>query len=83
MQEWQEGKRKEREALDRDYKASQDAKRAHEAALERVKQAREAVKEAKAAVRQAAKVVVDPPATVGVPTTPGRRRRGRAYDADS
>ncbi len=70
LQEHLNAKKAARDALERDYQASVDAKKAFEAAQEREKEAREAIKAAKAAVRQAAKIVVDPPATVRGPYSP-------------
>lgn len=82
LQEHLNAKKKERDALEKDYQASADAKKAFEAAQEREKEAREAVKAAKAAVRQAAKIVVDPPATVrGVFTFPLCYQGGRGLIA--
>ncbi|BDA43873.1 probable cell division cycle and apoptosis regulator protein 1 [Coccomyxa sp. Obi] len=77
LSEYVNAKKKEREALEKDYQASVDAKKAFEAAQEREKEAREAVKTAKAAVRQAAKIVVDPPATEMVEVRPDKDFWGR------
>ena len=57
-------KRKEHAALDKDYKAYEDAKKALEAAKAKASEAKEAVKTARAAVLEALKTVSDPPATV-------------------
>lgn len=57
-------KRKEHAALDKDYKAYEDARKALEAAKARASEAKDAVKAARAAVLEALKTISDPPATV-------------------
>ena len=67
MQEYVNLKRQEHAALDKDYKAYEDAKKALEAAKARAVEAKDAVKSARAAVLEALKTVSDPPAVVRLP----------------
>ena len=64
LQEYVNTKRKEHAALDKDYKAYEDARKALEAAKAKASEAKDAVKAARAAVLEALKTVSDPPATV-------------------
>ncbi len=64
LQEYVNTKRKEHAALDKDYKAYEDARKALEAAKAKAGEAKEAVKTARAAVLEALKTVSDPPAIV-------------------
>ena len=64
LQDYVSAKRAEHAALDKDYRAFTDAKKAVETAKERTKEVKETVKNARAAVREALKTVSDPPAVV-------------------
>ena len=64
LQDYVNAKRAEHAALDKDYRAFTDAKKAVETAKERTKEVKETVKNARAAVREALKTVSDPPAVV-------------------
>ena len=64
LQDYVNAKRAEHAALDKDYQAFTDAKKAVETAKEKTKAVRETVKSARAAVREALKTVSDPPAVV-------------------
>ena len=64
LQDYVNAKRAEHAALDKDYQAFTDAKKAVETAKERTKEVKETVKDARVAVREALKTVSDPPAVV-------------------
>ena len=64
LQDHVNAKRAEHAALDKDYQAFTDAKKAIETAKERTKEVKENVKNARTAVREALKTVSDPPAVV-------------------
>ena len=64
LQDYVSAKRAEHTALEKDYRAFTDAKKAVETAKERTKEVKETVKNARAAVREALKTVSDPPAVV-------------------
>ena len=64
LQDYVNAKRAEHAALNKDYQAFTDAKKAVETAKERTKEVKEVVKNARAAVREALKTVSDPPAVV-------------------
>ena len=76
-----DAKRKEHTALDKDFKAYEDARKALEVAKQKASSAKEAVKGARAAVLEALKTVSDPPATVRLTQQPLHPNVDRPADA--